>query len=932
MLCLCRQAPAQTPVTTIVNAGFETGAPGAAVGSPWTQIAGLGPMYVSTGAGLSSGSPTAPYSGSAFLTADRFAPEPDDPTSRNMGVFQDVDLAPYASLIGMGGQRLELSFAYNDNDANDTAVVSLGFLDGLGASLGSPYTFTAGSQATGNWATASLLGDIPASAAKVRVSLQTTFNNVGTVRNVSYDALSAMILPPAPPAPPSGIVNGNLIQFDGNGAWTWYSDERAIVDPNNGRLLVNSVGFSPSYVNNGQNVGLVDVVEFDPATGRRTRTQLSNLSGVASQNIQRDDHNNGALLVLPDGRYLAMYANHGNTGGLGDEFTRWRRSVNPGDSTSWTAEQAFNWFQQTPGVNLGGNGDVANVSYHNLFYLSAEDKVYDVSRAFGQAPNILRYDMQNNSVAWAGQLADSSIGGYSTGYFKYASNGVDRIYFTHTETHPRNYNTSVYAGYIQNGQSFDMLGNLVDANIFDNETAAGGSGVVPDVTQFTLVQQADPLGAGYNRLWTIDENLDAAGQPMALYISRWNPNGATSDGGTTNPIDHRLHYAHWNPQSGQWEKHEVARMGNRLYRGSDVSEQDYTGAAALVPGDPSTIYISTPYDPRDASGGTFTTSYEIYKGVTGDGGVNWSWTAITENSVVDNLRPIVPDPHGGDVSVLWFRGTYTTAHAIDAAVVGIVERSGETQGLVQYFDATAANTMYAAGGSLQTSTPSAGAGPLDNLWHERTGVGNGGSVLASSESGTENAPQLKSTVGGLADGVYDVFAYFWSDDDEDWRILAGLDSTNLVDFRRFSSQHAEADQFLAIDAVAANGNDLELFRAYLGRTEVQNGSTITAFIDDWQSPVGSAIRTWYDGLGVALVSSAQLAGDFDLDGDVDGADLLVWQQNNSVGNLAEWKANFGLPNSSTASAAVVPEPDALAALFAGLAVQCGIRRRRSGAI
>ena len=198
-------------------------------------------------------------------------------------------------------------------------------------------------------------------------------------------------------------------------------------------------------------------------------------------------------------------------------------------------------------------------------------------------------------------MLESEAQGYSA-YPKYASNGVDRIYFTTTETHPRNYNNSVYSGYIENGQTFDMLGNVIDSDIFDNGTAAGGSGFVPDVTDFTVVQQADPLGEGHNRLWTVDMNLDAEGDPMALYISRWNPDGSTSDGSTTNPIDHRLHFAHWNDQTNQWETNEVARMGNRLYRGTDVSEQDYTGNAALVPGDPSTIYISTPYDPRDATG------------------------------------------------------------------------------------------------------------------------------------------------------------------------------------------------------------------------------------------------------------------------------------------------------------------------------------------
>jgi probable HAF family extracellular repeat protein len=61
------------------------------------------------------------------------------------------------------------------------------------------------------------------------------------------------------------------------------------------------------------------------------------------------------------------------------------------------------------------------------------------------------------------------------------------------------------------------------------------------------------------------------------------------------------------------------------------------------------------------------------------------------------------------------------------------------------------------------------------------------------------------------------------------------------------------------------------------------------------------------------------AGDFDFDGDVDGADLLVWQRGGSPtpgspGDLAAWKATFGLVAAVAAggaSSAAVPEPASL---------------------
>jgi formylglycine-generating enzyme required for sulfatase activity len=75
------------------------------------------------------------------------------------------------------------------------------------------------------------------------------------------------------------------------------------------------------------------------------------------------------------------------------------------------------------------------------------------------------------------------------------------------------------------------------------------------------------------------------------------------------------------------------------------------------------------------------------------------------------------------------------------------------------------------------------------------------------------------------------------------------------------------------------------------------------------------------------------SGDFDQDGDVDGADLLVWQRGgsptpNSPGDLAAWRGDFGL-GAATAAAAAVPEPASLAGTATALALLA--RRRRCSA-
>ena len=67
---------------------------------------------------------------------------------------------------------------------------------------------------------------------------------------------------------------------------------------------------------------------------------------------------------------------------------------------------------------------------------------------------------------------------------------------------------------------------------------------------------------------------------------------------------------------------------------------------------------------------------EIYKGVTANGGANWTWTADhqrleRQQSPADCSRRGMPN----HTAVVWFRGTYTTAQNTDAAVVGIIERN-----------------------------------------------------------------------------------------------------------------------------------------------------------------------------------------------------------------------------------------------------------------
>lgn len=616
------------------------------------------------------------------------------------------------------------------------------------------------------------------------------------------------------------LVSGNLIQFNDNGAWSWYQDERAIADVAAGKLIVGS-NANGSGVGGSPRNGDIEAVIFDVKTGISQRYTLmqggSNFGGS-------DDHNAPAFLKLPNGNYLAFYAGHNN-----NNFSYWRIFSNG----NWGNEQSWDWN------GIPGGTDFAT-TYSNVFYLSQEDRVYNIARTFARSPNMMVSDDQAGSWAYGGLLTqpDQSIG-YVNGYFKYWSNGVDRIDFVATEHHPRDFNTSIYHGYIKGGQSFRSDGTLVDSDISDKDA--------PKPADFTLVFAANTVvnDITMTRCWNIDLVTYDNGDIATIFKARANDSEQ----------DHRFFYARYSGES--WDTTYLGKAGGKMYR----TEEDYIGLGALDPNNPNVLYLSTPFDPNDD---TALNVREIYKGMTKDNGASWTWNAITRNSVRDNFRPIVPAWDAPNTAVLWWRGTYNTAQIFDAAVVGVLERRNEAVGRMSYTDANANNTTRSNGSPIGNTGPSSGQGGSDNQWHERTGFGNNGSVLTSAEIGGEDAPTLKTEATVPVDGTYDVWVNFWATTTDDWRIKAGLSTDNMQIFRQMASKQVEAGDHNP-EITLADDNGIFLYQAYVGRVQRSQDESITVFVDDESiqtgssnSRVGNTARTWYDGISYAMVVSGAL--------------------------------------------------------------------------
>ena len=362
------------------------------------------------------------------------------------------------------------------------------------------------------------------------------------------------------------------------------------------------------------------------------------------KHLQADDHDTPAFLIRPDGRYLAMYTKH-----TSDQLTRWRISNAPHDSRDWEEEKTFDWTQPPASI------DQNTATYSNIFYLPAENRTYDFVRSVNKDPSCLISSDEGSTWSFGGKLITDENLGYVDAYTKYASNGKDRIDFIATEHHPRDFNNSIYHGYLKDGRICRSDGTVLKENIFAAEPKA------PRANELTMVLAADTEinGDKITHCWNTDLAVDADGNPYCLLTCR--ANDVPED---TNFNDHRFFYARFD--GSKWNTHQLAKGGAWLWN----SEQDYIGGGSVDPQNPTIVYISTPIDPRDDKK---TPKHEIFKGVTADGGATWKWTPITQNSTLDNLRPIVPQWKSDRTALLWLRGNMRRSQDYDMQVVGIIE-------------------------------------------------------------------------------------------------------------------------------------------------------------------------------------------------------------------------------------------------------------------
>ncbi|MDP2572010.1 BNR-4 repeat-containing protein [Vibrio penaeicida] len=393
-----------------------------------------------------------------------------------------------------------------------------------------------------------------------------------------------------------------------DGTYIWFIDERARI--NDGVLYTSYVKID----------GFTGMSTLDLESGSRIGDDID-----LSSFQQADDHNNGAILPLQNGKMMSLYTLHD---ARRTQYYRVSNNSLPLTLEDWGEERTY----PIP----------STATYNNAYQLSAENgKIYNFFRVGARDPYYVTFDANGNNPTEAKHFIQNGTQWWDRAYAKYASNGVDRIDFFFTDGHPTPKRTSLYHLYIKNGKTYKTDGTLI-----------GNLGDAPfTVSEGTVVYQQGEDGTNRSP-WNHEVRYDSSGNPVLLYSHQYDKN----------TIDYYM--ATWNPSTNQWNKIWVADAGDSLIPESMTapdgtrfggSQIDYAGGITLNPYNSNELFISANVNPIT---GLDTDKFEIYKGVLS--GTNFTWEALTANSPDNNYRPFVP--FGAESSdeqvVIWFTGKY----------------------------------------------------------------------------------------------------------------------------------------------------------------------------------------------------------------------------------------------------------------------------------
>jgi BNR repeat-containing family member len=437
------------------------------------------------------------------------------------------------------------------------------------------------------------------------------------------------------------IIGSNAVAD--NGMWTWYNDPRAIRYNNKTYI---------GYINAN---GAIYVTSYNHTDGSTVTSCLRTF-------LETDDHDNPALVILPDGRILAFYTKHPGS-------MYYRVSTNPEDISSWQTEVDFssiNVASQSVGSGWGDGSDHFH-SYANV-QVMGDGTVYVWWRGtnWRQCVSRCAYTGLGSIANWTA-AKEVFYGQHNPGtarpYGKYVGDGNDTIYICLTDAHPDS-DTANGIYLCKYTHSTGLFKDLAGNTIGDWATITVPSPISTAVMTAVWTPATDGVtyyGTANARAWNWSLQIDGSGNPVVAFAVF---NGCTGtgapppEGTVANFSDHRYWWGRWNGSA--IVKYPVTYGGGALFTQattgtSQPSQPFYSGGICIDPEDVFTCYSCSNYD-FDLDNGTLlgNRNWRVYKHVSTDNGATWNRTLIQRDGL--NARPYVPPGRvaGTPCAVLWW--------------------------------------------------------------------------------------------------------------------------------------------------------------------------------------------------------------------------------------------------------------------------------------
>lgn len=481
-----------------------------------------------------------------------------------------------------------------------------------------------------------------------------------TVVPVGLSACEPPVITPDPLAPgptlrAKGFVGGVDTEL-GQGGWCWFQAPRASFGPNGVLWLGTSIAQTGTDAD-----GTVVATAFDTRSGtiKAQRTLAK---------TQQDDHTSASVLAVGDKVQIA-WSLHKNVDYL-----------EVGD-TSVSGPFVVRRIRRPAALTSPGRG----MAYASAHVVAGQRWLLYRGEQFSW--NLLT---SPDGVTWTARGLVVAPGAAGDRPYLHAASDGKRLHLVVTDSNPAEFRgTSVYAGTVEADLTVRRTGGAVAGTV-------GAKAPAPKHLTRIAVGVPGADEAADLDYWLSDLKV-VDGRPTGVLTVRdpW-PEGSAPVGA----YRHRYLWMRLRPSG--WLVEPLCWAGGELC----ARQPDYAGLAAQDPSDPTRVVAATNVHPVTGellvSAADGLVHFELFEGRRVAEG-EWSWAALTQDSVEDNIRPTIA-AGGADKTLAWMRGKYWSWTAFDTR---IVVRNAVTPG-----DPPPPTTTTSSSTTTSTTSTTVAAGPV----------------------------------------------------------------------------------------------------------------------------------------------------------------------------------------------------------------------------